>query len=230
MPRHSPHRRKQERFETYLAAVAKVHGPAPTNPFRWLRLNANLTLQELCDLTGISKQACIRLEQGTYAEPIERVMNFWIDSGSRYNQDTDYVELMDRYEKYQRVIRRRHSLIFGPMPMLHVFRRSLDQHPLTTLRSLWTNPETLEVMGTMSVTECAKLLCIPQSVLDHFNNKIVRQGSVPKPFINALKDNGYHALDIRTFEQAYTEYRAFAVNGITPEEDAPVGEVVSISG
>lgn len=213
-------RQRQDRYKAYINAVARVKGPAPTNPFRVLRLNANLTIQDLTELTGVSKQAIIRLEQGTYSEPVDRVLNFWIEQGARYNQDTDYVSLVNRYEHYQEVIRKRHARIFGNMPMHSWFKQHLDQHPFTLLRSLWQDPESLSdtPLGSMNVTECSKLLCIPQSVLDHFDNRIVRQGSVPKPLITALRQNGYRSDELFIFEQAYTDYRNFAINGVTPEE------------
>jgi transcriptional regulator with XRE-family HTH domain len=211
-------RQRESRINTYLEAVNSLHGPDPTNPFRWLRLNANLTLNELCELTGVSKQAMIRLEQGTYAEPIERVMEFWLTNASRYNQDTDYVELTNKYERYKAVMRKRHSRIFGSMPVLDAFHRRIDKHPFVTLRSLWQNPETQQVLGTMNVTECSKLLCIPQSVLDHFQNKVARQQTVPQPLLEALRDNGYGSDDLSVFSQAYEDHRRWILHHVTPAE------------
>jgi transcriptional regulator with XRE-family HTH domain len=220
-------RSRQNRYDQYLSGVDRLKGPAPTNPFKWYRLNANLTLQDLAGHTGCSKQALIRLEQGTFTEPIDRVLNFWLEHGSRYlpestdgssNGTVTYPEMMQRYEKYQEVIRKRHALIFGPMPLLAEFRRNVDKHPFALLRSLWTHPETKQCLGTMNVTECSKLLCLPQSVLDYFDSKINRQGSVPKPLVLALRQNGYSQNEVAIFEQAYFDHRNWKLNHIKPEE------------
>lgn len=185
--------------------------PEPINPFKDLRIASDWTMVEICNRAGISKQALIRTEQGTYEYPPERLLDFWSNEG------TSYTELTTRYEQFQLDTRRRHSYLFGRSSY---WAFTLSEHPFVTLlTSHWCDALDREYLGVMNATECAKLLCVNQSVVDHFVQKPQRQKSVPAPLLRALRQNGYTLDDLDNLSQAYVDYRNHTLYGIDP---APV--------
>lgn len=211
-----------KRMDRYLNAVHLVQGdPIVFNPFKQLRTTGRFTLpqytqedltldvttgytiQELADLAGISKQALIRTEQGCYTEPPERIVDYWVEK-----RDCDYTTLTNGYFLFVTHTRRRHEKLFGAFPDLVDFQHA-RQHPMKFLRSLWTNPFDETNIGTMNITEMAKLLCLSQSMLDHFENHPRRQQTVPAPLVQALRDNTYTSYEVGQLQLAYEWYRDY---------------------
>lgn len=215
-------KRRESRMATYLNAVQRIHGPAMPNPYRECREHLDLTLMQVASSAGISKQALIRLEQGVPVTPVDAVTLFYLDR----REDLNYSDLVNVYEKFQKEMRYRHSRIFGDIPTLATFAQphNLPIHPFELLLTTqWTNPETGEHLGPLNNTEFAKLLCFPQSVSDHWLNKVNRQQSVPKQLIAVLHQAGYSNDELTVLSNAYTNHRNYVVHG----QDPIVSDVVA---
>lgn len=155
--------------------------------FKTLRLQHDLTLVDLGNRVGVSKQALIRLEQGTFPKPLEPVLDFWVD-----NYGYSYLQILDAYDGYRTVQRQSHPRLFGP---LSVVTTKSAPHPFRQIRA------------SFGLTECAKLLCVPQATLQHFEKKWRTQQSVPKELRSALHDNGYLNSELVYFCEAYNFWR-----------------------
>jgi transcriptional regulator with XRE-family HTH domain len=161
------------------------------NPFRALRQEHNLTLDALGRLARVSKQALIRLEQGTFVEPLPAVLDYW----TKYHGYSELI-LLDEYEGFRKDVRKSNWRMFGPaLEQLYSDARDVEKHPFTFLR------------GELSITELAKRLCIPQSTLQHFEAKWITQQSVPKELISALYDIGYVPNQVDRFCRGYILWR-----------------------
>lgn len=163
-------------------------GPAPINPFRTLRAENNLTIKDLCQRTYVSKQAVIRLEQGTFNEPLPSVLDWFVKS-----YGLSELELCDRYAEYQNEVRKRHHHLFGPD--LRVPNDTV--HPFRYLRD----------KINFSITEVSKALCVPQSALDRFEKKWRVQKTVPRTLTTALYGAGYSGHDLAIFQRQYEVFR-----------------------
>lgn len=201
--------RKLTKYDRYLRSVEKLNGKAPENPFKVLRETNQITLESLAKQIGITRQAIIRTEQGTYVDIPSRIQEWF---ASKY--PVDYGTLGEEYRDFQSLTRRRHFRLFGDLEglfNLQSFNATDDErsvHPFSLLRQQWTDPITNKVYaGEMNVTECAKLLCIPQGTLDYFMNTISHQTAVPIVLINALREIGYSREDVDNFNEAYQQYR-----------------------
>lgn len=191
----------------------KLHGPPPTNPFKQLRLDHGFTHDNLCSRIFISKQALIRLEQGTYDSPLPSVLEWWANhvckssdcpankSTLRPGEPIGELYLRDSYAEFQQRQRGRYKLCFGPSleydaDELHrIF--NVGDHPFGVMRD----------RAFMSRTEVAKSLCIPQATVEHFEKKFRVQQTVPKNLRYALKEIGYSASNIADFCAVYNDYR-----------------------
>jgi transcriptional regulator with XRE-family HTH domain len=217
-------------MERYTRSVNKLKGDPPVNPFKYMRAVAlhskeTPTLESLCNAMGISKQALIRTEQGTYVEPPQAIIEYYAEE-----EGADYVTLGRLYKEFQRDVRKRHYRIFGDLNERDFFSEGL--HPFTVLRRNWTDPISgVPYAGEMNVTECAKLLCVPQGTLSYFQNKLTHQASVPDVLISALKDNGYTGDELDTLVYEYYAYRERKM-GRTPElrRNPPVGNLIVRAG
>lgn len=194
-------RARANRYKHYLNAIAELSGePEPLNPFKELRTNAQLTLVQLVDKTGLTKQALIRTEQGIYPEPPDRLLDFWTKEGN------SYPELRNNYESWQMTIRSRHDRLF-------LWPRTWDQrvHPLMQLAELWRNPFTdLPYSGEpMNPTELSKLLCVSQAVVNHWLKHPIQQKSVPTPLWVALSASGYSKKELAQLSEAYYKFRCY---------------------
>lgn len=214
--------RKKVRTKTpitlYREAVTDALGPIPENPLRSLRYNGRIetstgtgmktssfdstvikgrSLSELSGLCRVSKQAIIRTEQGVYPEIPKGILEYLIKQG------VPYLLMVNGYEEFQLAIRRRHFGIFGHTQV----EFKLEEHPNKTLRNRWTYPTMLPVGFEMNITEQAKLLCISQSVLNHFESHPNRQQSVPYTLNRALSEANYSVAFLEQFSQAYKNHR-----------------------
>ena len=219
----------------YLNAVQLMQGDPTLNPFRALRttgrfvleknkgadlveeVTVGMTLQELADAAGISKQALIRTEQGAFADPPSRIVDYWT-----IRRGVSYTTIVNGYFKFIKDTRSRHYRLFGnelPLPP------NVTEHPLKFLRSHWYNPIDGQLLGHMNITELAKLLCINQSIPDYFEKHAKRQVTVPTVILTALKDNGYRNSEIDAFILSYKAYRDNLLGvsqGLTPVGSQPV--------
>lgn len=155
------------------------------NPFKELRETHNFTVELMAAKIGITKQALIRLEQGTYAEPLPTALTYCASAFpiSEY-------ELTLRYEAYQIAQRQKNRRYFGDFKDFHS-----EVHPMRLLR------------GTTNPTQVAKDLCIPQATLTYFERNVVQQKSVPKVIVNVMHEIGYSDAEISYFKEAYEVYR-----------------------
>lgn len=188
------------------AERTNLYGPPPINYLRRVREAADLSVQAMADKVGVTKQAMIRLEQGTYQTILPAVLDYYVA-----NYPDSELSLVDAYESFQEQMRKRHFKYFGD----DLSTGPADQyHPFIKLRArIGVNP-----------TEVAKALCIPQATIIHFENKPLRQQTVPKIIQNVLKDIGYTSNQIALFESDYTSYRR-ARKGMNFVAEAELGEV-----
>lgn len=187
--------KRDERYKAYLNHPA--HDPYPTNPFRSFRLAHNLGVGETADLIGISKQAYIRTEQGMFTEPPDAIVKWFSHKWTLSERD-----LIADYEDFQLEVRSRHHRLFGDMG----FALLGTVHPLIRLLSSWEDPDGVP-LGSMNVTECAKLLCLSQPLLNNWLKHDKKQVIVPVPFTNALLQSGYSKHEIDLLRLAYSDYR-----------------------
>lgn len=184
------HTIKEVRRKSELERIrTTTYGPPPDNPVKQFRLLYELTLEELSSLIGISKQALIRTEQGTY-DRIPPVILHYLVSLNGHNE----LELVSLYENYQLKSRARNRCYFGPDLAVDIYK----EHPFRQLRS----------KINVSLSEVAKDLCLPQSTLQYFERKWKLQKSVPKGLINVLRSTGYTKQTVDQFEGDYEHWRA----------------------
>ena len=191
--------------ELALSAVederVSTFGPPPENPFHSLRVRANLTQSAFAMECDVSKQALIRLEQGTFNGPLPRVVDYRV-SYLGYNE----LQLVEEYEEFQALMRKRHTRYFGNITDLLV-RHQNSSSPIYTMHPMRI------LRGRINPTEVAKALCIPQATLVYFERRVVQQKSVPKLLVQVLDSIGYRRKEIETFELAYATYRNDVVAG-----------------
>lgn len=206
-------KQRESRINAYLAAVTPSASDNPVNPLKDLRAQSGLTMQGICDLSGISRQALIRAEQGVYPSIPERLLTFWLDFRFVNREPVTYVELTTSYTNFKLATRASHYRMFGTPEFLVTPSAvgNLTTHPLQLLFDNWELPD-LTKLGKMNPTEFAKLLCISQSVVDHFLKKIANQASVPTQIRSALFDSGYTNNELANFEKCYVRYREFTLN------------------
>lgn len=192
--KHTTERVHQEKARQALARLDK-YGLPPVNVFTRLRLSAGpngtaLSHDALARQCLVTKQALIRLEQGTFTTPLPNVVDFYVARGE------SELRMRDAYEEFQDKMRERHYKILGED--LHVDLDS-DTHVLRQLR--------LRCDPIINPTELAKALCIPQATVEHFEKKWKTQKSVPKVLVEVLQQIGYTWKEVEEFRVAYTVWR-----------------------
>ena len=165
--------------------------PAPINPFTELRNSLNLSHARLAEICFVSKQALIRLEQGTFSDPLPSVVDYYV-----HNHDQSELHLRDAYIAFQEATRKRYANLFGDNLSVDV---TAPDHPLRQLR----------YRKKLNPTELAKMLCIPQATLDHFEKKWKTQQSVPKQLCAALFQLNYPSSAVEEFKKSYAAWRSF---------------------
>lgn len=191
-------------MKKYLSSLTS---PEVFNPFKNARLGLEKPMQQIANEAGLSKQALIRTEQGTYDVPPERLIEYYLDHGHSYN------ELVNGYREFQVATRQRHHKIFGEPFGRFVYS---GKHPLDYLLTIcWSTADGTPV-GPMNPTEFSKLMCVNQSVVDYFLSKPHRQKSVPGPILRALRDNGYSVDVLNDFALAYEQYRCAKLGVAVP--------------
>ena len=187
----------KERYESHLISL---YGPKPVNIFTSLRESIGLSHAELGYKMFTTKQSLIRLEQGLFESPLPAALDFWVDN---YTGVT-YSSLVDQYENYQDLMRKRHHHFFNVPVVPYAYElkgRVGDPHPLKQLRQRCYG-------GTgASVTEVAKALCVNQATLQYWEKRWRSQKSVPKSFNGALLSIGYNHNDLVLMNSWYNDWR-----------------------
>lgn len=167
---------------------------APTNPFKEAResiIDSNtgrsISHAVLAKRMGVTKLSLIRLEQGTFNDPLPTVLNYYTSHGF------NYLYLTDGYITYQYQMRMRNFLYFGP---------DLECDPLSALHPL------AQLRGTRNHMHVAKSLCLPQSTIARFEKDVRAQQTVPKTIINVLPVIGYTDEQIHSFLTCYKQWRS----------------------
>lgn len=191
------------RREAERAYLDKVHGPSEPCVFRTLRLNAGLSLQGLAIQTGLSKNALVRAEQGTYANPLPSLVEYWV---SRLTSQVTELTIVESYEDYQYAQRKRFLHYFGPN--LQAGYDPLDDlHPFRQLRH--SRPSHVDFLPLpVGLTEVSQDLCLPVDTLRFWEKKFRSQQSIPKQVITALLMSGYTQYEVGQFCRDYELWRS----------------------
>lgn len=180
----------------------EAHGPAPINIFKQLRLGTNLSLQGLAVQTGLSKVALIRAEQGTFANPPELLMHYWV---TRPKSEHSELDLVQGYEDYQYYQRKRHLFYFGTdlghqydvEDIPHIFRQLRHNRPSVA------DGKPLPV----SLDQSCRDLCLPPDTIRFWEKRFRNQQSVPKQVVSVLLFLGYTQSDVQQFSRDYVKWR-----------------------
>jgi hypothetical protein len=159
------------------------------NPFRNLRLSADLTLGELAAYSRIDIRALNRSEYGMYTNPLPGLVDYWVTRG-RISEGV----LVSEYEDYQLAIRKFNHLLFGPMLD---FDPTSKIHPLRQFRH----------RCQFGLVDLCKALCLPLDTVQYFEKKWRVQKSVPKGLILALNQAGYTQTQLQEFKHEYALWR-----------------------
>lgn len=168
----------------------RLFGPPPINVFKQLRQSLDLSHEQLGLRMLLTKQALIRLEQGTFATPLPTALDWWVS-----NHGYSHLQLTDAYEGYQEAQRLRHHRLFSD---LNASSAKGAKHPLRQLRDA----------SDLTTSELSKSLCLPQATLNHFERKWRTQKTVPKCFTSVLRQTGYTNNEVFAFCRAYEIWRA----------------------
>lgn len=163
----------------------------PLNPFKDIRLRANLSQYEVARRSGVTKHAVLRLEQGMYADPLPTLVDYFVS-----NYPITQSQLLQDYEDFQVATRESNTRLLGDFDDLEI-ACPVGEHPLTYLR---------ERMG-YNPTQLAKMLCLSQTVISYFEKRSIHQHSVPEQLINALHDADYTEQETKVLENCYETYR-----------------------
>lgn len=180
-----------------------THDPQYPNPFRSIRIQAQLTQALLAKKAGVSKHAVLRLEQGMFPDPLPKLLNYYVDT---FN--VSRLSLIKEYSQFQIRQRERAGKLLGEDLQSALFlwanSAAYGMHPLTYLR--------LSCRPVLNPTELAKRLCISQTVVTYFEKNPVSQKTVPVQLLQALQQAGYEDQDIYALEQAYATFRVTTIN------------------
>ena len=194
------HRRTRTK---YLAHVEDLYGPQSLNPVKAVRTSRGLTISAAATEAGISSHGFLRTEQGFFPTVPDRIKQWSRAEGL----GADYI-------RWQRLIRDRHLRVFGDIFSTTFFT---SENPLDTLYDQWSYPPESHDNGTygdstpvgvrLNDTEFSKLLCLNQSTVYHWHERVNSQQTIPNLVMEALRDNGYSNLELSLVSAAYTEYR-----------------------
>lgn len=179
-----------------------MHAP---NPFKQIRQDAKLSQYRLAARAGVSKHAVLRLEQGMFADPLPKLLNFFVDE---FNVSRG--SLLHNYRNFQTHTRQSSGLLLGPIEeYLDDWINSDDPkiyslHPLVYLRSRARPP--------LNPTQLAKSLCISQTVVTYFEKRPSNQKTVPAQLVEALYEAGYSNEDVMSLVNVYAVYRQMYIN------------------
>lgn len=196
---------EQRRYDAEEEYLNSLHGPAPINPFRQFRQASGLSLQGLAMQSGLSKNALVRAEQGTYKNPLPSLVSFWVN---RPTVTLSELEITEAYEDFQFYMRKRNFHYFGPN--LTYSLRS-PEHPFRQLRLQRLSRVDNKPLP-VGPDEVSRALCLPVDTLRYFEKKYRLQQTVPSALTSALIFIGYTRPDVRSFCQDYEYWRAERIN------------------
>ena len=186
------------RYSAHEDYLTNLHGPQILSPFKEYRTNAGLSLQGLSIQTGLSKNALVRAEQGTFSNPLPALSEFW-----QRRLNISEFEILNAYEDYQFYMRKRNFHYFGSELL---YDHSLSEHPFRQLRQNRVS----RVDGLplpVGPDEVARALCLPVDTIRYFEKKFRLQQSVPKAILGTLIFIGYSRSDVHEFSKVYEIWR-----------------------
>lgn len=202
--------REASRLQAEEAYLTKLHGPAPVCVFRDLRKSAGWSLQDLAIQCGLSTNALVRAEQGTYSNPLPSLMDFWL---RKYPQFTE-LSLRTEYEDYQYYQRKRYFHYFGPHLTLPP-SLEIQSHPFRYLRK--HRPSKVDELPLpVGPDEVSRSLCIPVDTIRYWEKKFRSQQSVPKQVNAVLLKIGYTQSEVRALNEFYVQWRQVHNIKVTP--------------
>ncbi len=170
----------------------------PVNPFKEAResiidpaTGRSISHANLAKQIGCTKLSLIRLEQGTFNDPLPVVLNYFVNLGF------NYLALTDGYIDYQHAMRRRSAFYFGDNLEFDTFS---EEHPFSQLRNR-------EGAVSRNQNQVSKELCIPQATINTFERDPRTQQSVPKIIVDVLHQLGYSDDQISSFLKGYKLWR-----------------------
>lgn len=164
-----------------------------SNPFKRIREARGLSQQFIAVRAKIGGYFVLRNEQAIFLNPAPSILRVYV---RELNCDED--ELIEGYKAYQLWVRKTNGRrVLGSVPTIAELPANV--HPFR----YW------KANANINTTGVSKALCVAQPVLSHFENKPRLQQTVPKQFLDALKDAGYTSSELELFEAAYDRHRAF---------------------
>ena len=191
-----------DRYKAELEYLDSVNGGQLICNFKQYRLRAGLSLLELSRQSHISKNGLVRAEQGTYANPMPALLNYWL----RTNPNLTYLEVEDGYIDYQQSQRLRNFKFFGKSLIESTVSGVNDPHPFRQLRHRHVSPYDGEVLP-VGVDQVSRALCLPVDTLRYWEQKWRLQKSVPKLVREGLLTIGYGRSEVSEFCDIYSEWR-----------------------
>lgn len=166
------------------------------NPLKELRTRHHLTMEQVAEHAGVSRQYIIRAEQGVFSAMPNSVADALLDL---VDADVDYKELDVRYLEWQRSRRKESygSLIIGFDFHSHS-EASGPLHPFTHWRHHSGIPARITV---------PKLFCVHPALIFKFEEQPWLCTSPPSELLVGLRDSGYSNVDISNLSSAYTMFR-----------------------
>lgn len=167
------------------------------NPFKRLRLEAELTLTQLTELGAGSRAFISNAELGLYPDPPERI---FAALNSEYGY-LDYFELKEEYHAWQSAVRKSNYGCLKPHWLRDPRAYSTadhNVHPFTSWRL---------ASGITSRVRPAKLYCVSPSIISRFELQPWRISSVPPVLTDALLDAGYDKELLATLTDRWVYYK-----------------------
>lgn len=173
-----------------------------TNPFKQIRLQLNLTQEQLASRCGITKHAVLRNEQGMAVEPLPVLLHYFSE-----NFPINTYELRTAYEKFQMHQRSENSLPFGIPSNLQSELEHWLHFQLASPQSISHPFRYLLTLHDYNPTSFSRDLCLNQSVINYFLNNPIHQKTIPEQLLVALKHSGYNDTVLTYLSHCYDKYR-----------------------
>lgn len=155
-----------------------------------------MTLDQVRVETNLSRQTIIRAEQGCYADPPPRLLNYWL----RRYPDEDRGMVIIQYRRFQRDIRQHHygaliEIAFNSLWSTD-FPGPVGKHPF-----IWWR----EYTG-LNKAQVAKFFCVHPAVISRFENQPHLVKSLPEQLVSALLEAGYKQSTLDLIQAWYDSY------------------------
>jgi transcriptional regulator with XRE-family HTH domain len=171
-----------------------------SNPITIMRKIAQLTQEQLANITDTSRQYILRAEQAVYAEaPVGLLMALvaqLADMDLDYGYDLD--EMHAQYSDYQRAVRQEHYGILVPFKADKFMALELSGHPFKYWRG---------ASGVDSRIAVSKYYCVHPALMFRFEEQTHLVNSVPGELRSGLLESGYSKELLDVLEEKYQNYR-----------------------